>query len=107
MSDFNLTDKDNNSTAKAAAGDTITVILPANPSTGYLWQAKDTTAGHLDSVLHDAAGVSPGTIGSPIQVSFNFTVQQSGHFTLYYGRPWNPKDPPSKWFDVTVEVTGP
>ncbi len=96
-----LTDKDNNTIISAKVKEQVDLILPANPSTGFFWQATDTSAGRLDRVQYDAVAKP----GAPTVARFRFTVEQEGHFTLNYARPWAELTPPARWFDVAIKIT--
>lgn len=101
MSKITLTEKDNNKRIKAEVNDTLDIILPINPSTGFFWQATDTSAGKLERVQHDGVTSLPGASHN---VRFRFTVLSKGNFTLHYARPWEELTPPTKMFDIEVEV---
>lgn len=102
---INLTEADNNTIVKAKKGEHIDLTLTTNPSTGYLWQSVDTSAGTLDTVQQDAIKITtPPIVGKPVDIHFMFTVQQSGFFTLNCARPWGDITTPSKIFSVEVVV---
>lgn len=96
-----LTDINNNSVIDCDIDDQIEITLVSNPSTGFLWQSIDTSAGVLDSLQHDA---STGVPRASHNIRFLFSVKRSGHFTLNYARPWGDSTPAEKWFSVTVNV---
>jgi inhibitor of cysteine peptidase len=91
-------------------GDTLTITLIGNPSTGYIWKPKslDTTRirprgeGSFEPD-HKAAGI----VGSGGKHSFHFEAVALGQTTiqLVYYRPFEPVTfPPVKTFKVTVQI---
>lgn len=97
-----LTEKDNNTVVKVKKGEEVDIILPANSSTGFFWQATDTSAGRLQRLQYDAQTKA----GAATLARFRFLVEDSGHFTLNYARPWAELTPPARWFDVVIDTEG-
>lgn len=91
-------------------GDTLRIVLPANPSTGYSWKASG-----VDATVLTATGKqnSPGAAkmpGAPGTQALSFTAKASGtdHLTLNYARPWEKNVKPARSYmvDVTVDPAG-
>jgi predicted secreted protein len=98
-----LTDSDNNSTINCAVGDTVDIMLSAKPSTGFLWQSTDVSAGKLIKMQYDAT-TSDDKPGASRNVRFRYLIEQSGTFALNYARQWDESATPIKWFSVSVVV---
>lgn len=99
--DYSLTEIDNNKTIYAVVNDTATIVLKSNPSTGFMWQQVNTSAGKLLEVKYGPASKIPGR---PVDVKFVFSLQQNGILLLSYSRPWEESEPPEKWFQIGVEI---
>jgi len=93
-----ISQDDDGKDVHANTGDLVVLRLPSNPATGYLWMQGDTTAGHLEQVVHDQAN-KPGT---EVLVTFVFKVAQTGDINLYYARPWDELATPKRLFSVHV-----
>jgi len=95
--------------AEVAVGDTFTVTLCSNPTTGFEWsesaQISDQTV--LEQVDH--ATVAPenkNVVGAPGQEVWTFKALTQGTSTvsLEYGRPWEGGEKGEWTFEVTVTV---
>jgi len=98
-----LNESNNNTKIKAAKEDKINLVLKTNPSTGYIWESTDISAGTLDRIQHDPV-ILPLIMGASINIKFTFTVKRNGHFSFDYAQPWDHKTPPAKMFDVEIEI---
>jgi inhibitor of cysteine peptidase len=102
-----LTANDNGTTVTVKTGDTFTIKLEGNPSTGYTWEAKDLDTGILEQVGEaEFSGGAPGVVGSPGTLTLTFKALQPGTttLTLVYHRPWEKDVEPIETFSVTVTV---
>lgn len=77
------------------AGDTFSVTLPCNPSTGFIWEVE-----HLDPSLNTmlaADQIRPytTTLGSPATCTYQVSAASDGIATLslVHRRPWLPNQP--------------
>lgn len=89
-----------------SVGDTLRIILPANPSTGYAWQlAADGSALQAGEVKMTPPESSKP--GAPSRQSMAFKAKTDGpeKLTLTYARPWEKQKPPAKTFVVQVSVS--
>ena len=91
-----------------AVGDTLTVTLESNPTTGFEWALviiTDETVleeeGH--AFMAAEAGTPPGTGGEEV---WTFTALKEGKSTISmeYRRPWEEDVEPDKVFVLTVVV---
>lgn len=101
-----LTDKDNGKIVKVCVGDTVTVSLASNPTTGFSWQVVGSPAPlalRSSAFASDAqANESAGAGGTQILA---FAAKEAGAATiaLGYRRPWE-KVAPARTFTATVVV---
>ncbi|MCC7161812.1 MAG: protease inhibitor I42 family protein [Anaerolineae bacterium] len=109
--DQTLTEQDNGKPVSLKAGDTMTVQLASNPSTGYSWQVISDNAAVLEQVGEPQFDLGsktpmPGAGGTE---TFTFRAVGAGTttLTLLYSRPWErgtKPTPQNTWTaDVTVE----
>ena len=102
-----LTVKDNGGTATVNTGDTFTVKLDGNPSTGYTWEAKDLDASILEQVGDaEFKSSNPAFVGSGGSLTLTFKALKAGTttLTLVYHRPWETDVAPIDTYTVTVTV---
>lgn len=92
-----------------AVGDTFTVSLCSNPSTGYSWSdeiAFDADVVRLvDRTFEEGADASPPIVGAPGREQLTFEAIGTGTTTIgmTYDRPWS-EEPPAWTFEVEVVV---
>ena len=102
-----LTEKDNGRQLRLTYGDTLTVELKSNPSTGYRWQTADAGENGVLKAEKDEF-IAPDTTrcGAPGLQRLSFTPAAPGETTLHlvYVRPWQKNAPPARSFRVTVSV---
>ncbi len=70
----------------------MTISLPENPSTGYVWIWGQMGSGHLELISDEYVpdAVPEGTAGSGGTHTFTFAATAPGHVTLSFScvRPW-------------------
>ena len=104
----NLTSADNNRQITAKAGDTLTLTLDSNPTTGYSWQVMEIDNAILiqdgDPEYKQSSG-SDGLVGAGGTETFHFRAVGSGNASLELGymRPWE-SVPPIQTFTIQVVV---
>lgn len=105
-----LTEKDSGRTLDVEVGDTITLRLPANPSTGYLWSSKLPDMGILREVenRYETPEKSRGVAGAPVIKVYSFAVVGPGEtgIKMEYRRPWEVGSAPEATFDVLIRAAG-
>jgi inhibitor of cysteine peptidase len=103
-----FTVSDSGSTQTVAVGDTVTVVLAGNPTTGYSWVQLSGDAAVLNPTAAEPeySSESTGMVGSPGTFRFSWTAQAVGTTTLELGyrRPWETDVAPIETFTLTVEV---
>jgi inhibitor of cysteine peptidase len=101
------TEADSGSTVTAAVGDSITIRLSENPSTGYSWQLRLSTGLSLRVDDLEQPTASPGRVGAPGTRAFTLEVTGAGTQVAeaVYQRSWeSAADPGRQEFMLTVEV---
>ncbi len=105
-----LTEKDSGRTLEAEVGDTITLRLPANPSTGYLWIGSVPDMGVLREVenRYETPEEMRGKTGVPVVKIYSFAVVGPGEagIKMEYRRPWEQERAPKATFDVLIRASG-
>ena len=105
-----LTEADNGKSFTVKAGDTILVVLPGNPTTGYSWAAAldEESAAILTQEgepVYAEDAVEDNVVGGGGAFTFTFTAADEGEATikLVYARPWE-SAAPLETFEATITV---
>jgi inhibitor of cysteine peptidase len=90
------------------AGQTLTVTLPSNPTTGFRWVVADAAPGVLRS-LGPEVYVTPedaGLVGAGGQSIWRYQAYQAGEgrLLMQYQRPWEVDVAPAKTVDCKLSV---
>ena len=105
---YELTDKDNGRTLHLDRGDTFTVTLVSNPTTGYQWQFGTPPYDETVMILRGDKYIRPQEelCGAPGKRSLTFLAEGSGRtgLRLIYVRPWEKNRPPAQEFNLMVIV---
>jgi len=98
-------DSDNNSHLCLYVGDTLSIKLAANPTTGYSW-AKPEAFLHLDLIISRSERGSSDRVGAPGFQVFAFKATEPGEsaLDLNYLRPFEKNTPPAKMFHLWVKI---
>ncbi len=93
---------DSGKTFRAKVGDTFTVRVQGNASTGYRWSTVGLSS-KLELVSESSASSGGGPVGGGGAVEFEFRVKRSGtvDLELAYARSWD-KDNPAETLKVTI-----
>lgn len=100
--DIALNEANNGQTIKAAVNDRAVVTLSYLPSSGFLWQSVDDSAGVLKFIKSYGGDEKPG---SPGHLKFIFQITNSGYLQLNLARPWDELQPPVKFWWVKIEIS--
>jgi inhibitor of cysteine peptidase len=89
-------------------GQTLTVTLPSNPTTGFRWVVADAAPGVLRS-LGPEVYMTPedaGIVGAAGQSTWRYQAYQagSGRLLMQYRRPWEVEVAPAKTIDCQISV---
>lgn len=108
------TEADNGSMIRAAVGETFTIRLGENASTGYTWTLRQSSGLKLlrdefeqPSTSATPGGQSPALVGAPGTRVFEFEVAGTGKQLVHamYHRAWEAKDDAgTQEFTLTVEI---
>ncbi|MHC6224316.1 protease inhibitor I42 family protein [Pseudomonas sp. X10] len=101
-------DAQNDCPAQLQVGQTVTLTLPSNPSTGYRWLLQNPASNILRSLGPEVYShpEDVGVVGSAGQSTWRFQAEQAGegHLILTYQQPWAPEVRPVKTFDCEITV---
>ena len=105
---YELTDKDSGRTLHLDKGDTFTIQLVSNPTTGYLWKFGTPPYDESVMILRGDNYIQPEEelCGAPGKRSLTFLAEGSGRtgLRLIYVRPWEKNQPPAREFNLMVIV---
>ena len=91
----------------ANAGDSFTITLDSNPSTGFSWSISAITdESVIDDVSNEFKGADTGMVGAGGQEVWTFEAVDKGSSTIEmkYSRSWEQGVEPAGTFNVTVVV---
>ena len=107
-SHYDLTEKDSGRTLHLRRGDTFTVLLVSNTTTGYQWKFGTPPYDESVMILRGDQYIRPDQqlCGAPGKRSLTFVAEGSGRtgLKLIYVRPWEKNQPPVQQFNVMVVV---
>lgn len=100
-----VTEADDGATVELEVDDTLTISLPANPSTGYAWTVRPFDAGVIEQVGETGFEAESDLIGAPGTMSITFEGRAVGtvELILDYERPFEDAAP-ADTFRLTVVV---
>ena len=105
---YELTEKDSGRVLHLEKGDTFTVLLVSNPTTGYLWKFGTPLYDETVMILRGDKYIRPEEqlAGAPGKRSLTFLAEGSGRtgLKLVYVRPWEKNQPPAQEFNLMVIV---
>ena len=105
---YELTDKDTGRTLHLDRGDTVTIQLVSNPTTGYQWKFGTPLYDETVMILRGDKYIQPQEqlAGAPGKRSLTFLAEGSGRtgVRLIYVRPWEKNSQPVKEFNLMVIV---
>ncbi|WP_437883256.1 protease inhibitor I42 family protein [Pseudomonas sp. LRF_L74] len=91
---------------KVYTGQTLTVTLPSNPTTGLRWKVTEAAPSVLRSLGPEvySAPEDAGLVGGAGQSSWRYQVKQAGEGRLLmtYQRPWEADLAPEKTIDCGI-----
>lgn len=105
---YTLTEKDSGKTLHLNRGDTFTVQLVSNPSTGFLWKLGTPPYDESVLLMRGDKYIRPAEnlCGAAGKRNLEFLAEGSGRtgLKLVYVRPWEKNQPPEKQFNLLVIV---
>jgi inhibitor of cysteine peptidase len=106
-----LTEADNGKTVTVKVGDTVQVVLPGNPTTGYSWSTSlsDKDAAVLQQQgdpVYAQQSTDSSLVGGGGTFTFTFKAAAPGQVVLKfdYARPFEAGVAPIQTYSVTVNV---
>ena len=101
-----LVETDNGSTVDLKTGETFTILLEGNPTTGYNWAVMEIDPAVVELVGEPDYKADSNLIGSGGMYTFTFKAVSSGStvVTLAYYRSWEEDVAPLNEYQVTVNV---
>jgi len=92
---------------KMKPGDTVEIVLDANPTTGYQWKALPWDTKVIEQIDKPAYKSRSEAIGSGGELTFYFKALSTGQTPLkfIYFRDFEKDVPPIKSFKVTIVVS--
>ncbi|WP_079226754.1 protease inhibitor I42 family protein [Pseudomonas putida] len=89
-------------------GQSITLTLPSNPTTGYRWLVQNPASNVLQSLGPEvySAPEDAGIVGSSGISTWRYQARAAGegHLMLVYQQPWAPEVRPVQTFDCAIRV---
>lgn len=101
-----LSEGDNGRQMELAKGQTLSLLLSANPSTGYTWEVSELDAGVMRQAGEPVFQPASDLIGAPGTMTFAFQAVNAGEtaLKLVYHRPWENKTEPAQTFSIRIVV---
>ncbi|MGE8058686.1 protease inhibitor I42 family protein [Pseudomonas sp. NPDC089547] len=89
-------------------GQSLTLTLPSNPTTGYRWLVQNPATNVLQSLGPEvySAPEDAGIVGNSGISTWRYQARATGegHLVLVYQQPWAPEVPPVQTFDCAIRV---
>ncbi len=106
---LDLTEGDNGRGVSVLVGETISLTLAGNPTTGYLWELVDIDRAVLAPDPRPAFQADSSLIGAGGRFTFRLFARKAGSSAvkLSYRRPWEKDVPPLRRIELTVTVSLP
>lgn len=100
-----LTENDSGKTVELQVGDELEIALPANPTTGYVWEVSsvDSAVLKLDKSDFFAGDKMIGSGGTTV-MKLHAITSGSSSVKLIYHRPFERNKPPLKNFSIHVQI---
>jgi inhibitor of cysteine peptidase len=93
----------------ARPGDILEITLPANPSTGYIWEVEglDEQFLKMEGEPETKSGENTNLVGAPVTQTFHFKALAPGQATLTmaYRRPWEKGIAPEKNYNAQITIS--
>jgi inhibitor of cysteine peptidase len=98
--------KDNGNQVTLQKGQTLTVKLEGNPTTGYTWEMVEPEGAILRQVGEPEFNADSDLLGAPGTLTLRFQAVEAGQMDLrlVYHRPWETGVEPLETFTVQVTI---
>ncbi len=100
-----LSENDSGKTVEINVGDELEIVVPGNPTTGYVWEVRshDSNILRLINSIFSADDKAIGAGGMEI-IKFHAIAEGKSRVTLIFHRPFEHNIPPLKTFDATIVI---
>jgi predicted secreted protein len=100
-----LSENDSGKTIEICVDDELEIVLPGNPTTGYVWEVRslDSTKMKVGKSEFLASDKAIGSAGMEI-IKLHTIATGIEVVRMIYHRPFEPNIPPLKTFEVTVII---
>lgn len=104
--ELNLGPGDSGRTIAAKVGDTVTLRLPENPTTGFRWQAAD-LPGSIELTDDGYGPVPEGGVGQQNMRILRFRLKSSGQYrlNLLRMRAWEGRESSEARYSLTIDAS--
>ncbi len=104
---YSVTEADQGKNFTLKMGDSLTIVLESNPSTGYAWSVNSVDNPILSLNSEPVIKSGSSQLGAPGKTTMTFTTVHTGSqaLTLLYQRPFEKDTQPLKTFSINVIVT--
>ncbi len=101
-----LTEQDRGCIVRMNIGGRLDLVLAANPTTGYAWEAAAADSAVIREVGKEEFKPDSKAIGAGGRITLHFEAAASGRtgLKLVYRRPWENNIAPLDSFEITVAV---
>jgi inhibitor of cysteine peptidase len=102
---ISVSDTDNGKHLDLKLGEVLSIVLPENATTGYVWELADPDAS-LFSLSNKGSRYTEGTIGAAGQAWFVIRADKTGtgEIRLIHRRPWQDANTALATFTLSVRV---
>ena len=99
---------DNVREIRVKAGESFTIELPGNPTTGYMWEVESCEGSSLLLETQKFLEENPGVMGSGGIFAWNFRATSPGSCALHfiYRRPWETVAPIDEYMYLVTVTQG-
>ena len=106
---LDLTEQDNGRSISIVVGETVSITLAGNPTTGYTWELADIDRAVLAPDPEPAFTADSSLTGAGGKFTFRFFALKTGSSAvkLSYRRPWEKDVPPLRSVELTLTVLPP
>lgn len=100
-----LSERDYGRTVEISVGDQVEIILPGNPTTGYVWEPSslDVNRLRLGHAEFFANNKTPGSVGMET-IKLHALAAGTSLVRLIFHRPFEQNIPPLKTFEVNLVI---
>jgi inhibitor of cysteine peptidase len=104
--DIIVTEADTGKKMVLQTGDTLSIVLEGNPTTGFTWKIASSNTSILKEVktTYKSANALIGA-GGIFLFTFQAVAEGTANLQCSYHRPWETESPPAKTFQLTLYIS--